>query len=420
MGKLDAAKVDRLLPKNRRRRKAGMTSDGQGLYLRVRDSGQASWTFRYRYAARDVWLPLGDADDMPLATARKEARARRVMIDQGKDPLAERRAQEAQEAQRGGFGRVAEAWYEREIEPKYEHPESVRRALDNHILPKLGRKTLQDIAPSDCESVLGAIREDAPTMANDVLRYLKRIFEYARRRHLITTSPVSGFDPGRDAGGRESARTRALSGDELVGLFKAMREAEAMGGDNALAIKLMLALCVRKGELLAARWDEFDLEGKGPKGAVWKLPAERTKTGVALEIPLAPQVAEWLRALQVIAAGSEWVFPKRRRDPRARQEHIGIDTLNVALSRVQHGLEPFTLHDLRRTARTHLAGLGVRTEVAERCLNHKLAGVVGVYDRHDYFTERRQALSAWAAQLARFEEGKSNVVKLQDEARKRA
>ncbi len=91
---------------------------------------------------------------------------------------------------------------------------------------------------------------------------------------------------------------------------------------------------------------------------------------------------------------------------------MGIDTLNVALQRVKHGLPHFTLHDLRRTARTHLAALGVRREVAERCLGHKLRGVEGTYDRHDYFKDRRAALARWTQLLLDAERGLSNVTPL--------
>ncbi len=191
-----------------------------------------------------------------------------------------------------------------------------------------------------------------------------------------------------------------------------MRETVNFGEDNLLATKLLLSLCVRKGELLGARWAEFDLDGETTAGAVWHLPASRTKTGETLDIPLAPAVVEWLRALHRLAAGSEYVFPKRRRDPRERVPHMGIDTLNVALNRVAHELPHFTLHDLRRTARTHLAALGVRREVAERCLGHKLRGVEGTYDRHDYFRERRAALESWAALLLSIERGDRKVAPL--------
>lgn len=76
---------------------------------------------------------------------------------------------------------------------------------------------------------------------------------------------------------------------------------------------------------------------------------------------------------------------------------------------MKHGLAHFTLHDLRRTARTHLAALGVRREVAERCLGHKLRGVEGTYDRHDYFKERRAALEFWSALLLGIERGERKV-----------
>ncbi len=126
---------------------------------------------------------------------------------------------------------------------------------------------------------------------------------------------------------------------------------------------------------------------------------------------------EWFRKLQVFAAGSEYVLPPRliikRRHGQAIQSrfpHISPDTLNAALSRVNHGLDHFTVHDMRRTARTHLAALGVPQEVAERALNHKLRGVEGIYNRHDYFEEGRHALTLWAELLVSLESGEQRKV----------
>lgn len=232
------------------------------------------------------------------------------------------------------------------------------------------------------------------------------------RRRYVLSNPAADFSPRLDAGGIERPRSRALSFDELAQLFEAIRGTPNFGEDNLLAIKLLLALCVRKGELLGARWAEFDLEGVTQVGAVWHLPASRTKTGESLDVPLTPAVVEWLNALQALAAGSDYVLPKRRRDSRERVPHVGIDTLNAALKRVKHGLADFTLHDLRRTARTHLAALGIRREVAERCLGHKLRGVEGTYDRHDYFKERRTALESWTTLLLAIERGECNVAPL--------
>jgi integrase len=178
-------------------------------------------------------------------------------------------------------------------------------------------------------------------------------------------------------------------------------------------------VCVRKGELLGARWTEFDLDGTTTLGAVWHLPASRTTTDAGLDIPLVPAVINWLNRLHILSAGSDFVFPKRRRDPRDRVPHVGIDTLNAALLRVDHGLAHFTLHDLRRTARTHLAAHGVRREVAERCLGHSLRGVEGTYDRHDYYPERRAALGQWTTLLLEAEAGASMVTPIRQGATRR-
>lgn len=311
---------------------------------------------------------------------------------------------------KGSFKALCEDWYRAEVQARgLKHPGVPRRYLDKYLLPKLGRFAASDITPADVARLLDDLKERAPTAANDLLRFTRRIFAFGVRRRFVPSNPAADFSPRLDAGGTERSRNRALSIDELAQLFVKIRETPSFGEDNLLAIKLLLALCVRKGELLGARWTEFDLDGLTPNGAVWHLPGSRTKTDEGLAIPLASAVVEWLNTLRTLTAGSDYVFPKRRHDPRERVPHVSLDTLNVALPRVKHGLEHFTPHDLRRTARTHLAALGVRREVAERCLSHKLRGVEGTYDRHDYFEERRLALGQWTRVLQDAERGISKV-----------
>lgn len=390
-----------------------LLSDGDGLYLRKQTRDGASWTLRYRFAGREHWLTLGNYPDMALAQARVEARQARVLLDRQQDPLSVRRAALAEERRKGSFKALCEDWYRAEVQARrLKHPAVPRRHLDLYLLPKFGRFAASDITPADIARLLDELKGRAPTAANDLLRFTRRIFAFGVRRRYVLSNPAADFSPRLDAGGIERPRSRALSFDELAQLFEKIRATPNFGEDNLLAIKLLLALCVRKGELLGARWAELDLDGGTQAGAVWHLPASRTKTGDSLDVPLAPVVLEWFGALRVLAAGSDYVFPKRRRDPRERVPHMGIDTLNVALLRVRHDLAHFTLHDLRRTARTHLAALGVRREVAERCLGHKLRGVEGTYDRHDYFKERRVALAQWAELLLVAECGERKVAPL--------
>jgi len=395
---------------------AVLLADGAGLYLRKQSSAGTTWTFRYRFGGRDRWMALGNYPDMELAGARKIARVKRTLVDAGRDTLLEKQSEiEAQlkasaaHKARGKFSELAEDWYATEIEGgRLKYPAVPRRYLDKYLLPEFGASIPGDITPAMAARLLARVAKRAPTASNDLLRFMRRVFRFAVRRRLITTSPVADFNLS-DAGGEESARQRSLSREELEKLFKALRDAPSFGGTNLLTVKLLLALGVRKGELLRARWSEFDLDGATDAGPLWRLPASRTKTAAPLSIPLVPDVVGWLKSLREISTGSEFVFPKRRRDRRQRALHVGIDTLNAALATVEHGLEAFTIHDLRRTMRTHLSALGVRTEVAERCLNHKLPGIQSVYNTHDYFMERRAALESWTALLLEVERGEHKV-----------
>lgn len=401
--------TDRDLKRVLNSRSPVIASCGESLYFRKQspNSEFATFQFRYRYGGKPRWMPLGRYTGRPgsmtLAEARTAARRARVALDSGTDPADERRARIAASAPRHSFRNLAEEWFSAEIKGRVKHPEIPRRYLDNHLLSALGNLKARDVMPADVTKLLNRIRS-TPAAANDCLWYAKRVFEYGVRHRWIAVNPIAGLRPSLDAGGKEAPRDRALSDDEIRRLFQAMRDAPAFGGVNSLAVKLLLALCVRKGELLAAKWKEFDLEA-----GLWRLPKERTKTGAALDIPLPPQAVEWLDTLKRLSGGSEYVFPARRRDPRSRQGHVGLDTLNAALANLNHGLEPFTLHDLRRTARSHLSALSVRPEVAERCLNHRPRGVLGVYDRHDYFDERREALTQWANLLSEIEGGRKVV-----------
>ena len=333
-----------------------LIGDGDGLWLRKQTAEGASWILRYTHAGRARSMTLGNYPDMTLAQARVEARQARVTLDRRQDPLRLRREAAQAERLRGSFKQLCEDWFRGEVSSRrIKHVDVPRRYLDKYLLPKLGQLAAADVTPSDIARIIDGLKGRAPTSANDLLRFTRRIFAFGVRRRLVPSNPAADFTPQLDGGGTERPRKRVLSSDELAHLFATIRETPSFGGDNLLAIKLLLALCVRKGELLAAQWDEFDLEGRTQLGAVWHLPAERTKTGDPLDIPLIPTVVEWLNAMKTLGAGSEYVFPKRRLDHRDRVPHVGVDTLNVAMNRVKHGLPHFTIHDLRRTARTHLA-----------------------------------------------------------------
>lgn len=389
-------------------------SDGDGLYLSFPATAKSpGWKFRYRFAGKQRIMNMGSFASLSLAKARETARELSAKVALGYDVAAEkqerkREAIEKIEAENSAWtvSQLCDQFYERVILPKWKHADIVRRRIENDIKPKLGKMKAEDVKPRDIDEMLQAIvKRGAPTVANDVLRWTKRIFNFAIKRHIVENNPASAFDPS-DAGGREESRERWLTSEEIIKLFGVMRDMlGCFSIENMYAIRLLLLLAVRKEELVAAPWVEFDLD----KG-IWHLPAERTKTSAAIDIPLPPMAIETLKELHRLANGRKYVFPARKMQHRMIP-HIDLNTLNAALAKHIRpkliDVENFTIHDFRRTARTHLASLGVDPFVAERCLNHKIKGVEGVYNRHDYFEERKDALCKWAKALTALEQGKA-------------
>lgn len=377
-------------------------------------AGKASWILRFRLLGKSKEKVLGRYPELSLRDARELVRQDRTQIERGIDVAAAKQAEKTLQLQAPTVDQLADIWLARYIEPRYKYPEVVARVLRRHVRPIIGRMAPQDVQPVHIDRVLTLIvAGGAPTVANDALRYMVRMFRMAVRNQWVDRNPAADFELV-DAGGDERARDRWLTLEELRQLARAMRDTPNFGRENELTVWLLLALCVRKMELLSARWDAIDLDR-----GVWILAKDNTKTGSSIRIPLAEPVIEWLREAKVLSFGKAHVFPARRLVRRRmgsacknRYEHVGPDTLNVALKRLLLlDIEHFTVHDMRRTARTHLAGLGVDRFVAERSLNHKLGNVEGIYDRHDYFAERHEALSAWAALLSDVEQGRAERVR---------
>lgn len=387
-------------------------ADGNGLYLVFRANYETPvWRFRYMLSGKPRMMVIGSYADLSLSKAREKVKELSARVALGYDPAAEKQERKAGalakiEAEKNAIrvSDLAAEYFTRQILPRWKHPDILRRRIDKDINPHIGKMKVEDVKPRHIDDMLKAIVDrGAPTIATDVLRWTRRIFDYGIKRHALEINPCSAFEVS-DAGGKEVARDRWLTRDELIRVFQAMRTAKGFSRQNELTFKLLLALCVRKMELCAARWEEFDLDA-----AIWHLPEERSKNGDAIDIPLPPPAVEWLRELHAFSCNSAWVLPARKMQNRMIP-HIQESTLPVALAKVRAEMPDvpnYTIHDFRRTARTHLAAIGVDPVVAERCLNHRIKGVEGIYNRHQYFDERKAALTQWGALLVALERGES-------------
>ncbi|MEZ2742195.1 tyrosine-type recombinase/integrase [Paenalcaligenes hominis] len=381
----------------------GRFSDGSNMYLVVPKRGKPYWMLRYTFRSDRKEMTLGVVEDLSLADARVEAALKLKQVREGIDPLILKK--QAQYSSLYSVNDLFDDWHEGNIK-RLKHHQIPFRVYKKDIAPIIGEMQPSAVTGRDIKQILKNITDsNRPTIANDALLYCKQLFNHAIKLDLIVHNPAFAFSVD-DAGGVEKSRSRALDFDEVTQVFKKFREEpDSFTRDNYLACALLVLLGVRKGELTEAKWSEFDRRKK-----TWYLPSERSKSGVAIDIPLPDLALQWLDELKVRSFGSDYVFPNRR---SSKVPHMGKDTLNRAIAKL-FGREPgraiqpenkmgdieyFTVHDLRRTCRSLLAALGVPGHVAERCLNHKLKGVEGIYNRHDYFEERKEALELLAKKL---------------------
>jgi len=394
-----------------RKKVPGRYAAGGGLYFRVSNEGTGFWLVRYTTNGKRREITLDKYPQLSLVDARAKCAILKAEIKSGIDPQAEKKRPAIVKIYT--VDDLAEDWL-LDCEKRLKHPNIPRRVYEKNLAPVFGELSLERVTPLDIRAAIEKIvKSNRPTIANDALMYCKQLFRHAIRLNLMTTNPAEAFTV-HQAGGVEKSRDRYLTVDELAKVFTTFRQySDQFTRENYLAVALLLVLGVRKGELIAAEWCEFDIDK-----AVWNIPEERSKTGVAISVPLPPVAIEWLQELYVRACGSEYVFPKRRSS--IRNGHISPDTLNAAIQKLFKGgnmpVEHFTVHDLRRTCRSLMAEAGIAGHVAERCLNHKLKGVEGIYDRYDYLDERRAALQKIADQLTPIINPLSNVTSFRKRA----
>ncbi|WP_462174451.1 tyrosine-type recombinase/integrase [Pseudoalteromonas xiamenensis] len=248
------------------------------------------------------------------------------------------------------------------------------RVYNNEIESHLGAIGIDRIHSYDIDNVIQRVlHSERPSVANQVLLFITRVFKIATKYKLITCNIAQKFSQSEDAGGADKKRQRFLDEHEIEDAFSIFREHQhKIPTASYIALVLLLILGTRKMELLSAKWQQVDL-----KRQTFKLLDTATKTQASLIVPIPDLAVPLFQDLKLLSGNSEYLFPKRKAN---KKPHIASETLNDAVASlfgVAYGkrkprpncmanvdVEHFTIHDLRRTFRTLLSKIGTRREVA--------------------------------------------------------
>jgi integrase len=305
---------------------------------------------------------------------------------QGEDPAGAKRV--ARESPT--FEEVASAYVERHAKAKKRSWREDQRILDHDVLPAWRTLKAKDITARDVRELLDTIVDRrAPIQANRTFSLIRKVFNWSGAPDRALVPQFHNPCRGIEAPALEHARERVLTDDEILQLWRAL---DAEDPYTAAIFKLHLLTAQRGGELLTMVWADVGLEA-----AWWTIPSERAKNGLAHRVPLSSQAVAILHALREQSNGSPWVFPSARSD--GASGHRERVYAAVARIRQRSGVADFQPRDLRRTAASHMTGMGISRLVVGKILNHVEPGVTAVYDRHSYDREKREALGAWGERL---------------------
>ena len=356
-----------------------------GFGLRVGPKGHKAWFWLYRYQGKARRVTLGTYPETSLADAHVKLAEAEKKLQAEIDPGAEQLSLQEVERLAPTVHALAYDYLERHAKPNKRSWREDDRILQKDILPHWKHKKAKDIKRREVISLLDNIVDrGAPIQANRTLAVIRKMFNFALQRDIVQVSPCAGVE----APAQEQQKDRVLSDDE-VRLFWLGLEQASMTRLAKLALKLQLLTAQRKGEVIAAEWNEIS-------GDLWTIPARKAKNNRAHRVPLSRQALAVLAELKTLADEPRWLFPSKTADM-----HLLPTSVDHALrkNRPVFDIDPFTPHDLRRTAASHMTALGLSRLVVQKILNHKESGITTVYDRYGYDREKRQALDTWGRKV---------------------
>ena len=356
-----------------------------GLFIEVKESGVKSWHYRYSLNGKQERLVIGRYPDLSLKDARQVRDESASLVAKGISPKKDK-------AKPKGilFKDYGERYLNEVIRKERKNPYNMVLCLNNDIYPMMGSLPLDQVSIEDIRRTIWRKKEQGyDAAANQVRGLLKRMFDYAMTLGLVPFNPVLAI-PSRHIH-KAKPRDRYLSTNEIRTFYTTLLNSRIYR-PRKLGLLLSLLTLVRKSELLRAKWEHINFEQ-----SMWLIPETKadSATGHSREmvVYMSDQVIEIFRELKTIAGNEPFVFVGRKSGT-----HISHNAFNTAqkTALALTDLPPFTVHDLRRTASTHLNEQGFHSDAIEACLNHTMRGVRGVYNKAKYEKERIDIMKKWS------------------------
>lgn len=375
--------------------KAYKITDEKGLYLEVRPNGSKWWRHKYRFTGKEKLISHGVYPEVTLAEARAARDEARRLLREGIDPSQLRKSVKREQAKelQNTFKLLAAEWFEKQRSTWAQSTADKRQGLINNDLnPWLGRPPVSDIDTHDLLSVLQRIEDrGAIDTAHNARQVLNQIFRHAKQTRRIKENPATDL-----AGAiRPKATKHRPAITDPVEFGKLLKAIDRYDGTHVIRclLKLCPLLFQRPGEMIEMMWEEIDWEA-----AVWNIPADKMKMGVAHAVPLSEQATAILEDLRQLTGNRPYVFPSAR-NPRG---HASPATINSALQKLGYDTKKqHCAHGFRASARTLLDEvMGFRLEWIEQQLAHQVRDTLGrAYNRTKHLPQRSEMMQQWGDYL---------------------
>jgi integrase len=387
---LTDAELKHLKPKE----KPYKVTDRDGMYVLVSPGGTISFRVDYRLNGRRETVTLGkySPSDLSLARAREKCIDAKRLVAEGQSPAIEKQREKRRIKEAKSFGEFGEKWLQ--SAPMADSTRAMRRSIfERELLPVWKSRLLTEIIAGDLrEHCLKIVDRGAPATAIHVRDIVKQIYAFAKLHGEKATNPADEVGPASIA--TFVPKDRSLSPSEIRVLFKSLEKVPTLPTIR-LGMRFILMSMVRKSELQDAVWDEVDFEN-----AVWSIPKERMKRSRPHNVYLSTQMLDILIALKTCAGNSRFLLPSRY-DADAPMSRATLNRVTYAVVEQAKAdglpLEPFTVHDLRRTGSTLLNEMGFNRDWVEKCLAHEDGkSSRGVYNKAEYEQQRRHMMQEWS------------------------